>query len=303
MKRNTITSLAVLQPSVDIDMPDSVWLEVGDGGLTRIQVRCATGEAEIYLQGAHVKSWQPVGQQPVLWMSRKSRFEQGAPIRGGVPLCFPWFGVHPEGPQHGWARIMDWTLERVVDDGETVTLTLSLSDSPESRASAWPHAFDARFTVTVGATLGLRLVVTNRSNAEVDFEESFHTYFAVSDVRNASISGLAGLPWVDATGAGEQDGAPLRVAGPVTRVYTGATGGSNIADAGLGRTIVVRGENAANVVVWNPWSDQARSMPDFGDDEWAGMVCVETANLGESRVRLAAGATHSFITTISTTSV
>lgn len=280
------------------DLPGSVTFGAGRGGLPTVRVDSAAGVAEVYLQGAHVASWVPRGQAPVLWMSAESRFEPGVPIRGGVPICFPWFGVHPDGPQHGLVRTLDWMLADAVDDGSTVRLTFVLRDTEWTWESAWPHEFEARYVVSVGATLGLSLAVTNLSAGAVSFEEALHTYFSVGDVRSISVTGLEGLPYTEASGSGNHDDGPLRLDAAITRTVAGAATAA-IVDPALARVVRVDRARAANTVVWNPWSAQAATMPDFGDEEWQSMLCVETGNVGDARVRLAAGSTHEFSTTIS----
>jgi glucose-6-phosphate 1-epimerase len=140
-------------------LPASVRAETGRGGLARAVVSTPAARAEVYLQGAHVTAWAPAGQADVIWVSEASAFAPGAPIRGGVPVCFPWFGPHPSGeaPLHGFARTSDWTLVEVTEHGDEVALVLTLSDTEATRASVWPHPFEARDTVTVGAHLTLAL--------------------------------------------------------------------------------------------------------------------------------------------------
>ena len=199
-----MSTLAEQHPLIETTLPRSVTLDAGEGGLSRLRVDGPTGTAEIYLQGAHVTRWQPTGHEPVLWMSAASNFAEVTPIRGGVPVCFPWFGVNPAGPQHGWARISEWTLLSAADDGTDVRLVFRLTDSDETRASAWKHRFEARYEVVVGARLQLSLSVTNLSDDDITFEEALHTYFALSDVRNTSITGLRGLTFSDLNEAGFQ---------------------------------------------------------------------------------------------------
>jgi glucose-6-phosphate 1-epimerase len=277
-------------------LPASVTVGEGGGGLPMVRVRGIAGDADVYLQGAQVSSWNPLGEAPVLWMSEESRFERGTPIRGGIPICFPWFGAHPTGVQHGWARTSEWTLTAAAEEGDDVRITLALSDSEHTRASAWPHRFEARLEVVVGATLRLSLAVTNPSEATVAFEEALHSYLAVSDVRSLAVTGLETLPFVEGDTRGVQPREPLRIDGPITRVFTGTDPRTVVGDAD--RSIVVTSAQSANTVVWNPWSSQAATMADLGDTEWSTMLCVETGNVGTTRVRLPAGATHELVTTI-----
>jgi D-hexose-6-phosphate mutarotase len=114
------------------------------------------GWAEVYLHGAHVTAWGPSARESVLWLSRSSRFDGRAAIRGGIPVCFPWFGplaARPVALRHGFARKATWKVDGAQDDGHDVTVQLRPSDSAATRASAWPHRFTAVCTVVVGSRL------------------------------------------------------------------------------------------------------------------------------------------------------
>lgn len=281
-------------PLIETSLPGSITFDAGEGGLPRLRVAGPDASAEIYLQGAQITSWQPNGQEPVLWLSGESNFEPGSPIRGGVPICFPWFGPHPEAKQHGWARTTEWTVTEASDDGADVRLVFTLRDSPETRASVWPHAFEARLEVVVGARLRLTLSVTNRSDAQITYTDALHTYFAVSDIRDVTIAGLDGLRYTDPGHEGMLSG-DLRLSGPMTRFFDGAPETTVLADAV--RQVRITQSGASNIIVWNPWIDQSSSMADFGDDEWRDMICVETGNIRTRQVSLAPGESHDLVTT------
>ncbi|MGW6130468.1 D-hexose-6-phosphate mutarotase [Cellulomonas sp. NPDC055163] len=282
-------------------LPASVRLAEGHGGLPCVRVETPHASAEVYLHGAHVTAWQPDGHAPVLWTSAASRFEGGAPIRGGVPICFPWFGPHPEvadAPAHGWARTTAWELRGATEDASgDVTLELALADSDATRASAWPHRFAATYRVTVGRTLHLELAVSNHDDAPVTLTDALHTYLAVGDVHDVTVEGLEGASYADKAPApggpaeARQGDEPVRFTAETDRVYA-STATVRVVDPGLGRTLTVTKDGSRSTVVWNPWIGKARAMPDFGDDEWLGMVCVEAANVGEARVNLEPGETH-----------
>jgi D-hexose-6-phosphate mutarotase len=287
------------------DFPPSVRTQDGQGGLRTVVVSTPAATAEIYLQGAHVTAWAPQGQRGVLWMSAKSAYAPGEPLRGGVPVCFPWFGPHPSGnaPLHGFARITDWTVVDVADDGDEVCLTLSLSDTPATRGSPWPHPFQARYTVGVGARLTLSLDVTNVGTSPVTFEEAFHTYLDVADVREASITGLERVSYIDRLVSPERlepTGEPLTVTAETDRVHA-QPGTITVVDPAGGRSLHVTATGSANAVVWNPWIAKSAAMGDFGDDEWQRMVCVETCNVLDGAVTLAPGERHAMAATITAT--
>ena len=207
----------------DVALPESVTLADGEGGLPLLRVRAPGGAAEVYLHGAQVTAWTPAGQAPVIWMSRRSLFEPGRAIRGGVPICFPWFGPGRNGemsPAHGFARVADWKLDGARQDGDAVVVTLRLTDGDVvglPGAELWPYRFEALYRITVGAELGLELSVRNTGAEAVTFEEALHTYLGVSDVREVQVDGLDGATYADKTSGG----ALVRQEGPV--VFTGET--------------------------------------------------------------------------------
>lgn len=284
--------------AVTIPLPPSVTVISGEGGLPLLRVLTPLSTGYVYLLGAHVSGWTPAGHDPVLWMSAKSDFEVGKPIRGGVPLCFPWFGAGASGdkaPGHGVARVVPWTLTQARDDDGTVTLVFELTSDDVAGvpgADLVPGPFAATYTVTFGSALGLELAVMNTGQEEFAFEEALHTYLAVHDATGVFVKGLEGAQYLDKV-AGEtrtQDG-PVVISAETDRVYS-STGTALILDAGRHRTVTVAKENSANTVVWNPWVAKAAAMPDFGDDEWPGMICVETANALDDGPVLQPGATH-----------
>jgi glucose-6-phosphate 1-epimerase len=284
--------------------PDGARLEKGPGGLDRLALHAAEGEALVYLQGAHVAHFQPKDGRPVLWMSAASRFEKGKPLRGGVPICFPWFGPKagsPEAPLHGFARILPWTVGTVTrETGGSLRAVLELTAEAAARGG-FPRELSLSLAVTVSRSLRMELTVRNVDSTAVTFEEALHSYLSVSDVRQARIRGLEGVAYVDKTaGMARQAGedAPITIVGETDRVYLGAKGTVTVEDPGWGRRIVLGKQGSATTVVWNPWVAKAKAMPDFGDDEWAGMVCVETANALDDAVTLAPGASHVMTATL-----
>jgi len=278
------------------ELPSSVELGIGPGGLAVARVFGKAGTAEIYLRGAHLSSWTPTGGNPVIWMSEESEYAPGVPLRGGVPICFPWFAAHPtdaSAPSHGFARLADWQLAEAREAGDDVVLVFLLTDTEATRASAWPHRFEARYTVTIGAELSLSLQVTNQDSVDLSFEEALHTYLAVADIRRTEVSGLEGAPFTDRlTGPRPAESAPVRFDAETDRIYLNSTAATTVTDAATGRVITITKQGSASTVVWNPWIDKAAAMADFGDDEYTGMVCVETCNIRDNTITLAPGASH-----------
>ena len=285
------------------DLPSSVRLTTGRGGLPVLLVDGPAARGEIYLHGATVTDWTPAGRDPVLWVSPAAQFTRDTAIRGGVPICFPWFGAlagHPQAPSHGFARLSDWTLAGAQDDGENVTVRLRLTDDEATRSSAWPHPFEAVYTVVFGSRLTLALEVTNRGSHEVVIEEALHTYYRVHDIRAAEVTGLEGAAFSDRlAGPGPEAGepGPVRFGSETDRTYLGTTAATMIRDPGAGRCVAISKDGSAATVVWNPWIDKARAMGDFGDDDWQRMLCVEVANIGQTAIRLAPSGSHTMSAT------
>jgi D-hexose-6-phosphate mutarotase len=278
--------------------PDGVCLEPGPGGLDRLRLETAEGEAHVFLHGGHVSHFQPKGERPVLWLSRESRFDSSHAIRGGVPVCFPWFGAkagEPQAPMHGFARILPWDLLGVTREASgRLEAKLGLSADAATRGG-FQTGFGVTLTVGVGGSLSLTLAVHNAAAAPARFEAALHSYFAVSDVAKVRVHGLEGTPYLDKTEAmARKPGAhdPIVIAAETDRVYLDTTATVTIEDLGWKRRVAIKKTGSATTVVWNPWVAKARAMPDFGDDEWPGMLCVETANVGEQARTLDPGATH-----------
>ncbi|HTS18118.1 MAG TPA: D-hexose-6-phosphate mutarotase [Verrucomicrobiae bacterium] len=285
-------------------LPNSVRMDAGRGGLQRLLVETPAAEAEIYLHGAHVTQFQPRGQKPVLFMSEKSSFEAGKPIRGGVPIIFPWFGARSDGrtgPAHGFARLMQWELvsAKQGDDG-TVGIMLRLVSNAATRKE-WDGEFEIEYRVAIGRVLGLVLSVKNAGSQLMRIEEALHTYLAVSDVKKVSVEGLAGVTYADRVGAPQtktEGAAPIRVTAETDRIYMNTQSTCVVDDPGWKRRLIVEKAGSNATVVWNPWIAKAKAMPDFGDDEWPGMLCIETCNVQQCAVTLAPGESHTMIATI-----
>jgi len=289
-----------------IDLPASVSLTTGRGGLPVLRVDGPAARGEIYLHGATVTDWTPAASSPVLWLGSASRFAHDSAIRGGVPICFPWFGARsgqPGTPSHGFARLSEWSLVGAEDDGQDVTLRLRLTDDEQTRDSAWPHRFEAVYTVVFGSRLSLSLRVTNLSDEAVVFEEALHTYFEVLDIRAVEVSGLEGAAFHDRAAGLSRGGpapgepGPVRFRSETDRTYLGASARLSLHDAQAGRSVLISKDGSAATVVWNPWVDRALALSDFGDDDWKTMVCVEVCNVSDTAIQLAPGGSHTMAAT------
>lgn len=263
----------------------------GQGELPMIEVTTARSTAEIYLHGAHVTSFRKKDEPPLLFMSQCSRFSEGQPIRGGIPIIFPWFGPREGMAQHGFARNKDWELKEFAPAADgSVSVRFCLPEYPE--AASFPP-FSADYIVTVSDCLTLQLIVTNRSSEDVlNFENCLHTYFQVSDIKTIAITGLKGVAYLDQVAKFAQKleaDEAIRIASEVDRIYLDTPHPVEIQDPGLDRIIRVEKEGSTSTVVWNPWIAKSQQMPDFANDEYQRMVCVESGNVGNNGLDLAPG--------------
>lgn len=278
----------------------------GDSGLPTVRLTNSFGSAEICLYGAHVLGWQPAGQsKPVVWLSEKALFQPGKAIRGGIPVCWPWFGAcgfNKANPSHGFARLSFWNVQAVtlMTDGRTA-ITLALQDSEKTRAF-WPHAFSARLTVTLGWELDVALETTNTGDQPWRASGALHTYFGVGDIGAVTVTGLEGCRYDDTAGSIPADRlqeGPIRVDAETDRFYRDTAATVVIDDPSLGRKIRVAKANSLSTVVWNPWKEKAAKLADFGDEEYRTMLCVEAVNAGDDEILLPPGASQTLRQTIS----
>jgi glucose-6-phosphate 1-epimerase len=299
---------------VDLDqrfaVPGVLGFERSASGLVFARVTSAVAEATVYLQGAHLAEWKPAGHEPVLFLSARSQYMPGKAIRGGVPVIFPWFGPRHDGkagPQHGFARTSMWELAFAAVAGDEVHLTFTLGPSEVSRALGFDH-FRVAYRMTIGKRLRLEMMVANDldaaegEGAALVYEEALHSYFAVSDVERVDLMGLGGTAYLDKQDEAKRKVQPegaVRLTEETDRVYLNTTATCVVEDAGAGRRIVVEKAGSRATVVWNPWLEATAKMGDMEPDGWKRMLCVETANVGESAVTLRPGETHTMRVEIS----
>lgn len=268
--------------------------------LATTTIRSGGAEAVIAHHGAHVLSFVPEGGQDLLWVSEQAIFKPGKAIRGGIPVCWPWFADHPTDsnmPAHGVARTSMWDLESTTGD----SANFALVDTAETR-ELWSHSFKLHLIVTVTPTsLEVVFEAKNRGHTPVTTTAALHTYFSVSDASAIDISGLEGTNYIDKMADDtliKQDG-EIRISAEVDRIYLDTTADCLLADPGMDRTIRVAKSGSQSTVVWNPWEAKARRMRDFGDEEYKEMVCIETCNAGTDIVVVAPGEVHRLVATLS----
>jgi glucose-6-phosphate 1-epimerase len=271
-------------------IPGVAQIVTGDSGLPKVRVTTAAASAEIYFHGAHLTSWVPAGTEEVIFLSSKAQFKEGKAIRGGVPICFPWFNAkadNPKAPSHGFVRTKAWELEAITHEGNAVAVTFS-TENDEATRQWWPHDFRAEYRATIGAQLKLELTVTNTGSTPLTLEEALHTYYRVGQIQDVRIVGLDGVTYQDNVNSNReklQQGDNV-FTGRTDNAYLNTRAELDMIDPSLERRILIGKDNSLNTVVWNPWEELARGMADLGDDEWQHFVCVEAANIRAAAVTL-----------------
>ncbi len=271
------------------------------GGLPMADINTPLATARVALQGAQVLAWRPDGVAPVLWLSGSAVFAPGKPMRGGIPVCWPWFGDRPGLGMHGFVRTRLWELrDAAIDAHGQLSLRMGLQDDAATRA-VWDHAFDLELLVTIGTTLNLQLTTRNTGNEAFTLTEALHTYFSVGDIRQTTVHGLDGTGYLDKVQgfAPAQQSGLVDFTGETDRVYTHTTADCVIDDADQKRRIVVAKTGSQATVVWNPWIDKEKTMADMASGSYQRMVCVETANAAPHLITVVPGAQHSLSTKLS----
>lgn len=279
-------------------------------GLVVAEFNNAQATASLCLQGAHLISWQPKSQaKPVVWVSRDAKMAAGKSIRGGAPVCWPWFGAHTSEasfPGHGYARTVPWNvIESGIEPNGATRLTLRLQESDKTRAQ-WNHDCNVDLTVIIGDTLRMEMTTENTGATDFVIGEALHTYLQISDIGAVRVTGLEGCEYWDKVGGSvlkKQDGA-ISFASEVDRVYINTAAECVIHDDKLQRRIHIKKSGSHSTVVWTPWVEKANKMGDMGQpDGWREMVCVESVNAIDNVVKVAAGTKHSLIVEYSAHSI
>ncbi len=279
------------EPEKKWEIPGLVMIDRDGGGLAKINIQTQWSTALIYFHGAHVTGFRKNGEPPLLFLSQESQFVAGKPIRGGVPICFPWFGPRPDEVGHGYARIKVWELietKEVAEGGVQLRFQLAAAVSQPP----WQN-LRAEFVVTISGELAMEMVVTNLSaDQDADFENCLHTYFAVGDIHQISITGLASAPYLDVLenrALKTESAEAIHITRQTDRTYPDTVDPVEIHDPVWRRKIRINKSGSASTVVWNPWTTQR--LPDLGAEEYQRMVCVESGNVGPNKIKLPPGHT------------
>lgn len=276
---------------------DQVQFVEGEQGFVKAVINNHFAQCEIYLHGAHVTSFVPQGQEDLFWLSKQAVFVEGKSIRGGIPICWPWFGGHWNDASkgaHGFARLMDWQVVDVetTDNGAT-ELIFRLSDT-DATFAIWPFKFMLQYRVRVAEQLSVSLTTTNINKFDFQISEALHSYFSLADIHQAVIQGLDGTSYVDALNDSlitPQSG-DIEIDQEVDRVYINTQDTCVLVDQTRQRNVEVTKSGSDSTIVWNPWIDKAKRMPDVNDEGYQHFMCIETANALDNVVTIGPGEQH-----------
>ena len=298
----TYTTFTAEELNRRFGIPGRVQVLADEGGLPKIRVTAPQSSGEMHLHGAQVTSWQPAGAEEVIFLSRRARWEEGKAIRGGIPICFPWFRAKaddPHAPAHGLVRTRVWALESIEHDAGGVTVRMT-TESDSGTRTLWPGDFRLLQRVTFGKELKLEFTVSNTGGSSFRFEEALHTYYRVGDVRRVSIRGLDGVTYLDNTDSNKRKNqqGDVMISSPTDNAYVNTESALQLFDPALNRRIQIAKQNSRTTVIWNPWAEGARALSDLEEDAWQQMVCVEASNILEDAVELAPNGNHKMSVTM-----
>jgi len=271
--------------------------KTGEADIPLIEVKNQLATATISLQGAHILSWLPAGEEEVIWVSEAAKFAPGKSVRGGIPVCWPWFGAHDsnsEFPAHGFARTVNWQVLKTetIDDGST---RISFTTRPTAdNQHMWPADTTVEYKVTIGKKLEMELITHNKGNQAITIGQALHTYFKVGDVSKTLIHGLDETDYLDKLEDFKRklQTGPVIIQAEVDRIYLDTLNDCVIEDRQLKRNIVIIKCGSHSTVVWNPWLETANKMGDLGDEGYKKMLCVESCNAADDVVTIEAGKAH-----------
>lgn len=274
-----------------------------DNGFEILEIKNDSASAKIALQGAHVFEYTRTDEAPLLWVSPESFYRPGKAIRGGIPVCWPWFGKnaeYPDWPQHGFARTSLWEFVSVEEPDAGTTVVILKLPEPESGRAFFPYRYGLTLTVTVSDSLSVALTTKNIGDKPFVITEALHTYFSVGSIDAVTVHGLESVTYADNLESFKHKSgdAPIVIDREVDRVYLDTEHACSIDDVALNRKIVVEKSGSRSTVVWNPWIDKAAGMADFSDDGYKTMVCIETANALEDFVTVPPGESHTMTQSI-----
>ncbi|KZN40684.1 hypothetical protein N474_15970 [Pseudoalteromonas luteoviolacea CPMOR-2] len=280
-----------------MEFSESVKLARTESGLEYFEVNSPLCQAKIFLQGAQLTEFIPTGKTDLMWVSADEDYQEGKSVRGGVPICWPWFGTHenPDWPAHGVARKVVWRAEKVIETAEAIRISLSLPMMMIDEAY-WSHESKLEVEFVLSDAVEIRLTNTNLGKEPFSLTQALHTYLPTPDIKSTKVDGLQGAKFIEfGEGPFNQDSI-VEFARETDMVYTQAGPVQTIhTPDGI---IEVSRENSASCVLWNPWIEKSKRLSNFQNEEYLTMLCLEAANVLEDIATVEPGQSHTLMTKI-----
>lgn len=274
----------------------------GKGGFPFISIKNQSATALISLHGGQILSFKPIEvEEDLFFLSSKSYYSDGKAIRGGVPVCWPWFGPDPKGlqrPNHGFVRSHLWTIVSTATTDTETKVSLQFLERYK-KEKTWRQPFALTLEITIGTTLGLKLITHNTGDKPFSITQAFHSYFHVGDIDQVQVSGLEGRNYFDKLDQGTEksQASTLTPSEEIDRIYTDVKNELIINDPVFKRKIQISSPNNETVVVWNPGQKTSRTIADLKNKAYKQFICVETGNIAFDLIHVPADGEHSFLTT------
>jgi glucose-6-phosphate 1-epimerase len=286
--------MSIEQLNADYGITGQLKFLEGKGGLPLIEIDNGKAKATISVYAGQLLSFQPAHEpQDLMFLSEKAYYQAGKAIKGGIPICWPWFGPDPQGlgrPSHGFVRNRLWNvLGTEAYEGGT-KVKLGLVETAETK-EIWNQSFDLAIAISVGEKLTVELITRNTGSQAFSITQALHTYFKIGDISQVKVLGLEDVKYLDKVDQGiqkQQQGA-VAIAQEVDRIYTDVPGELVIEDAALNRRIRIASQGSKTAIVWNPWAKIAAEMADLADEDYQQFICVETANADKDIVEILPG--------------
>jgi D-hexose-6-phosphate mutarotase len=289
--------------NVKYGIPGFIEFKEGDSGLTFVHIKNGYGVAEISLYGGQVTHFQLMGGEPILWMSPLAQFIPGKAIRGGIPICWPWFGPHSTDaslPQHGIARISNWSLvDTCLLEVDQVRIVLRCDQNKIDQLAEW-KGVELELSITLGKTLKLDLCTRNRRREAITIGGALHTYFQVEDIHQVVVQGLEAKHYLDKLDQYKRKFQEecVVITGETDREYIDTKSDCILIDKINPRSVKISKEGSTTTVLWNPWQVNSEKMTDFSDDGYKHMVCIEAAITTNDVQTILPGESHTLSQTI-----
>jgi glucose-6-phosphate 1-epimerase len=291
----------IQQLNNDYGIANKVKFVEGQGGFPVIEIKNEYAQAAISLYGGQVLSFQPVTQtEDLMFVGSQAFYETGKAIKGGTPICWPWFGNDPEGKgrsSHGFVRNRLWQMREIVSTQDGATkITMGLVDTEETR-KIWNYNFDLAIAITVSNSLTIELITRNTGKQPFSITQALHTYFKIGDIKQVQVLGLEAKDYLDKVDGGKQktQSGVITFSEECDRIYLNVPSELIINDAALTRKIKITANNSKTAIVWNPGAIVSANMADLGDQDYQYFVCVETANAANEIIEVPVGSEYKLI--------